>query len=68
MNRWVLFELPVRVSRNKSTLRCLERSEKVIDQLYPVLRDARGRVIDGYHRLDVNSNREGVYAMARKCL
>jgi len=41
-------------SRNKNHRRDLERSEKTVGQLYPVLRDARGRVIDGYHRLDVN--------------
>ena len=48
------------VSRNKNLRRDLERSEKTIGQLYPVLRDARGRVIDGYHRLDANPNWKSV--------
>ena len=44
----------VRASRNQNHRRDLERSEKTIGQLYPIWRDARGRVIDGYQRLDAN--------------
>lgn len=44
----------MRRSRNQGHRRDLERSEKTIGQLYPILRDAKGRVIDGYHRLDAN--------------
>ena len=40
--------------------RNLETSEKAIGQLYPVLRDAEGKVIDGYHRLDVNPDWKSV--------
>ena len=36
--------------------RCLDRSVRVVGQIYPVLRDAKGRVIDGWHRLDVDPN------------
>ena len=32
----------------------LVKSENAIGQLYPVLRDAEGKVIDGFHRLDAN--------------
>lgn len=34
----------------------LIKSEKIVGQLIPVLRDAEGKVIDGYHRLDVDPN------------
>ncbi|GAI06477.1 unnamed protein product [marine sediment metagenome] len=40
--------------------RDLKTSEKAVGQLYPVLRDADGNVIDGYHRLDVNSEWKSV--------
>lgn len=38
----------------------LSKSEAVIGQLYPVLRDAEGKVIDGFHRLDSNPNWKSV--------
>lgn len=34
----------------------LRKSEKDVKQLYPVLLDKKGRVIDGLHRLNVDSN------------
>jgi len=39
---------------SKHNTKGLEKSEKKIGQLYPILRDAEGKVIDGWHRLDVN--------------
>lgn len=38
----------------------LQSSEKAVGQLYPVLRDAEGKVIDGWHRLDANPNWKSV--------
>jgi len=34
----------------------LKKSLKVVGQIYPILRDSKGRVIDGFHRLGLNSN------------
>jgi hypothetical protein len=34
--------------------RSINNSSEVVGQLYPVLRDAKGKVIDGFHRLDSN--------------
>ena len=34
----------------------LDRSRQSVQELYPVLLDAHGNVIDGYHRLDVDPN------------
>ena len=45
-----------RFGDSKEHGRDLDKSNKVIGQLYPVLRDARGRVIDGFHRIDVDPN------------
>jgi len=38
----------------------LQSSENAVGQLYPVLRDAEGKVIDGWHRLDANPNWKSV--------
>jgi len=34
----------------------LEKSEKTVGQIYPVLKDKRGNIIDGFHRKRVNPN------------
>jgi len=45
---------------NHEQRKCLDKSVRVVGQIYPVLRDAEGRVIDGWHRLDVNPNWKSV--------
>ena len=39
---------------------CLDKSSEAIGQIYPVLRDAEGRVIDGFHRLDADPDWKSV--------
>ena len=39
---------------DKKHRRSLNKSHGTVGQLYPVLRDAEGKVIDGWHRLDVD--------------
>jgi hypothetical protein len=34
----------------------LEKSEKTVGQIYPVLKDKKGNIIDGFHRKRVNPN------------
>jgi len=34
----------------------LKKSEKTVGQILPVIKDARGRIVDGLHRKDVDSN------------
>jgi len=34
----------------------LEKSEKTVGQIYPVLKDKNGNIIDGFHRKRVNAN------------
>jgi hypothetical protein len=34
----------------------LQRSKKAVSELYPVIKDAHGNVIDGFHRLDADPN------------
>ena len=36
--------------------KALHKSHDQVGQLYPVLRDAEGKVIDGFHRLDIDHN------------
>ena len=38
----------------KNRLKDLRKSTRAVGQLYPVLRDSSGKVIDGFHRLDVD--------------
>jgi len=33
-----------------------KRSEQTVGQIYPVVKDAKGRILDGFHRKRVNSN------------
>jgi len=46
------------LDRNHGT--SLRNSEEIVGMIYPVLRDARGRVIDGFHRLGVDPNWDSV--------
>jgi len=39
---------------------CLDKSVQAVGQIYPVLRDAEGKVIDGFHRLDVDPDWKSV--------
>lgn len=34
----------------------LQKSKKAVSELYPVIKDAHGNVIDGFHRLDADPN------------
>ncbi len=45
---------------NNGTSIKLSKSEEVIGQLYPVFKDAKGKVIDGFHRLDSNPSWKSV--------
>ena len=50
----------MRRARNTKNERGLKGSEDTIGQIYPVIRGADGRVIDGFHRLDVDPNWKSV--------
>jgi len=39
---------------------CLDKSSEAVGQIYPVLKDAEGRVIHGFQRLDVDPNWKSV--------
>jgi len=46
----------------------LERSEKTVGQIYPVLIDKNGKIIDGFHRKRVYTACEPCAYTANPCL